>query len=353
MCETGKEVDKHCPIADGPCPGHCVFANIMRSVSLGILVLDLERRETLFANASVRQSLAMAGISPDHETLRALFVPEAPWRAEAELARDTLRAGNHLLGYTTYGARGYAWIFLRDITEKARLEAIAESVETMSNIGYVFSAVRHELGNPINSVKAALSVLRRDLSRLPPERVADYIDRISGEVGRVENLLQSLKSFSMYERPDIRPTDLASVVREFSSLAVEEVRQHGVSVEVIAPEPCWAACDPRVLQQVFLNLFANAADALTDRPDPKIRIFAESVGNLVYVRFVDNGAGMSPSEIEMAFKPFHTSKERGTGLGLVICRKMLTRVGATIGIHSQEGQGTEVTISLSACPPPA
>jgi signal transduction histidine kinase len=96
-----------------------------------------------------------------------------------------------------YGS-GLAWAFF-DITEKSRLESIAEAVETMNNIGYVFSAVRHELGNPINSVKAGLSVLRANIDTFSRSVVIEYVDRLSSELSRVEVLLRSLRNFSMYD----------------------------------------------------------------------------------------------------------------------------------------------------------
>jgi signal transduction histidine kinase len=250
-----------------------------------------------------------------------------------------------------YRARTFAWVLVRDITDKVRLESIAEAVETMNNIGYVFSAVRHELGNPINSIKAALSVLRANLESYSPDTVADYLERIVSEVGRVENLLRSLRSFSLYERPDFQRVEMESFLGSFSQLVAEETEKRGIVLATEAEADCWALCDPRALQQVMLNLFANAADALDGRPEPELRIGATSGDGLVFLRVIDNGEGIPEEQAKDLFKPFYTSKENGTGLGLVISRKMLAKIGGTIAIDSNAGEGTMVTITLPQCEP--
>jgi C4-dicarboxylate-specific signal transduction histidine kinase len=97
---------------------------------------------------------------------------------------------------------------------------------------------------------------------------------------------------------------------------------------------------------VLLNLTTNAADALKDRPRPRIDIMLSREDNRVRIRISDNGRGMNKEQIENIFKPFHTTKPHGTGLGLVIVKKMLTTMEGTIDIASHEGSGTAVTIYL-------
>ena len=97
----------------------------------------------------------------------------------------------------------------------------------MNSIGYVFSAVRHELGNPINSVKAALSVLRTNLDTFPREVVLEYLDRLGSELGRVEDLLRSLRSFSMYEQLEPTPVQLAPFIESFVALSRSDLERRG------------------------------------------------------------------------------------------------------------------------------
>ncbi len=337
-----------CPITGGPCPGQCVFAEVMKTQSLGVVVFDCAADALVFANNATRAILERAGRKADYATLRSLFLPtgEAP-EAPARVHRpDPLRVGSRLLGFTLYRAGRFAWMLVRDVTEKERLESIAEAVESMNNMGYVFSAVRHELGNPINSIKAALSLLRANVDSFPLETVAEYLDRMAAEVGRVENLLRSLKTFSLYERLEIQPVEVGGLLNAFAGLVSAESHRRNLALSVEVAAECWAACDSRAMQQVLLNLFANAVDAVGGRLQPEVRLKASSADGLATIRVEDNGEGMTPEQRRHLFKPFHTTKEAGTGLGLVISRKMVARMSGTIAVDSQEGLGTTVTITL-------
>jgi signal transduction histidine kinase len=343
-------VNPCCPISRLPCPGVCIYADIMESQSLGVVVFDLERGALEFVNRFARELFQRLRRPPDYESLTSLLLSPGP-EGDSDRPARTLRIGSHLLGYTVYRSRSFAWVLVRDITNKARLESIAEAVETMNNIGYVFAAVRHELGNPINSVKAALSVLRANLDTYSGATVAEYLDRIAAEVGRVENLLRSLRSFSLYERPSPRPLELGPFVQQFLKYVADDSRKAGIRFETSLPARCWASCDPRALQQVFLNLYANARDALRQRDRPELRILLSKGDGLVSVRMADNGSGIPEEEVRDLFKPFFTTKESGTGLGLVISRKLLARMGATISVESREGVGTTVHLAFPECAP--
>ncbi len=240
-----------------------------------------------------------------------------------------------------------AVVVFRDVSREERLESIAEAVETMNSLGYVFSTVRHELGNPINSVKMALSVLRQSVRRLPAESVESYLDRSLSELGRVEDLLSSLKSFSLYEDVQVRVVDLADLVSGFAALVRPDFERRGVDL-ALGPSGsgCAAWVDPRALKQVLLNLLANSADALEGRPGARITLSTFSDEGLAGVVVADNGPGLPEEVRSHMFKPFITTKPEGTGLGLVIAKKMVTRMEGTIEIDTGESVGTRVTLTF-------
>ncbi len=235
----------------------------------------------------------------------------------------------------------------RDVTEKLRLESIAESVNTMDNIGYVFSGVRHEIGNPINSAKMSLSVLQRKLDTASKEVVKDYVERTLRELGRVEQLLKNLRNYNLYETPELQSMSLKTFMQKFFQLVTDDFMQKGIVLRHEIHEAAeWVIADPRALQQVLLNLFTNAADALTDSPSPEIKVTIMRKFGQVLLQIADNGCGITEKQQQDLFKPFYTSKPHGTGLGLVIVRKMITRMHGKIEISSVPGQGTIVSISL-------
>lgn len=240
-----------------------------------------------------------------------------------------------------------AVVVFRDVSKEARLESIAAAVETSNSIGHVFSAVRHELGNPVNSVKMALSVLRKNLGRFPLDTVTNYIDRSLTELGRVEDLLVSLKSFSLYEDIKVRDMDLADFIEKLAALARPDFEARGVKLLCsLPPQPIRALADPRALHQILFNLLANASDALAGRPEPTISVRCDSRNGFAEIRLEDNGCGMSEEVRRNLFKPFYTTKPSGTGLGLVITKKMLARMGAAIEVESRSGLGTTVVLAF-------
>jgi PAS domain S-box-containing protein len=235
----------------------------------------------------------------------------------------------------------------RDVTEKLRLESIAESVNTMENIGYVFSGVRHEIGNPINSINMILGILRAKLDALSTEAVRDYLGRMSDQVGRVEYILRSLKSFNLYETQEPRNVQISSFLEKFLLLVRDDFGKKGIVIETAIDSGVRSVhADPRALQQVFLNVLTNAVDAVNGRHDPKIRIFVHGSDGVVRISVRDNGIGIPEDNLKNLFKPFYTTKEQGSGLGLVIVKKLLANMNGTIEIESRKEEGTVVNIAI-------
>ncbi len=237
----------------------------------------------------------------------------------------------------------------RDVTEKSRLEAIAQTVETMNNIGYIFSGVRHEIGNPISSIRMMLDTMRKKQDRLDPDRLAEYLGRLAAEVSKVEYLLATLKNFNMYEGVRPQRVDIADFLDSFFSMIKQDFEKKGVTVvRTVDPKAKILYADTRALQQVLLNIFANASDALQGRHDPRIELSVVKSPGMVRLIVRDNGPGIDPARLNELFKPFQTTKKHGTGLGLVISRKMLARMNGTIQITSELNTGTSVEIVLPA-----
>lgn len=234
-----------------------------------------------------------------------------------------------------------------DITEKKRLEAIAEAANLMENLGYIFSGIRHEIGNPLNSVKMALSVLSMNLEGYPRSTIREFVDRALSEISRVEYLLKALKNFSMFETPDVEPVQITAFMETFKTLVEKDFGNKGIRIRLRMPaDEITVMTDPRAFHQVMLNLITNAADALAESEAPRIDIETSRDNGFVSVTVRDNGSGMTEAELQNAFKPFYTSKVSGTGLGLVIVKKMLSTMGSTIRIDSTLDRGTVVTMTL-------
>ncbi len=234
-----------------------------------------------------------------------------------------------------------------DITDRKRFESIAEAENLMKNIGFVFSGIRHEIGNPINSIKMALSVLKKNLNTFSEEKVKEFVSRTLAEISRVEYLLRTLKNFSLYETPNVQNVQMSAFIEKFLPIAERDLKKKGIRIKTkFSPEAVWGLTDPRALQQVMMNLMVNAAEALEGSDDPRIDISLMKKSGLIQICMQDNGCGMTKDQQNNLFKPFITSKPHGTGLGLVLVKKMLSNMNSTIEMESQEDVGTKAIISI-------
>lgn len=238
-------------------------------------------------------------------------------------------------------------IILTDITERKRMESVIEAANLTENLGYVFSGIRHEIGNPVNSIKMALSVLQRNLLEYDRKTIAEFLDRSLQEISRIEYLLKALKNYSLFESPVVQAIAVAEFMHDFIALIRNDFEQLGIVIRTLLPDrPLTVKADSRALHHVMLNLVTNAVDALQDTTNPQITISSFLKKDMVLIKVDDNGKGVLESDLQHLFKPFYTSKATGTGLGLAIVRKMLASMDGTVDMESYLGIGTTVTIQL-------
>ncbi len=238
----------------------------------------------------------------------------------------------------------------RDVTERSRLESVAHAVDSMNNIGYIFAGVSHELGNPVSAMRMTLDIMKRKFDELPRERLNRFVDDLAGQVQNVEYLLKTLKNFNMYESLEPKQVDLSFFLGSFLSMVKKDFEAKGIAIHcAVAPKARSVYADPRALQQVLLNIFTNAADALEGRDRPKIKLHVSEKSDTVCWRIEDNGRGIEEDRLKDLFKPFYTTKARGTGLGLVIIKKMLSKMDGTVDITSRLNVGTVVELTLPSC----
>lgn len=238
-------------------------------------------------------------------------------------------------------------LILSDITERKRMESVIEAANLTENLGYVFSGIRHEIGNPVNSIKMALSVLQRNLSDYDHKTIAEFLDRSLAEISRIEYLLKALKNYSLFESPVVQNIPVSAFLRDFVALIRNDFQQLNIQIStIIADDELVVCADARALHHVMLNLLTNAADALDKTENPRIAISCYKSGNMVVIKVDDNGKGIPEADLQHLFKPFFTTKTTGTGLGLAIVRKLLTAMHGFITVESYQTVGTTITLIL-------
>ncbi len=343
------------------------YRTIIEAAQEGIWVMDAAER-IIFANERIAGMLGyekgqLLG-RPVTDFIDAELVPEFHARCErrkqgvAEKFDFRLRAadGSDLWVIISSSPRFDAdgeflgWIsMIVDITERRRLESIAEAANLMENTGYIFSGIRHEIANPVATAMITLSVLRKKIKDFREEQIGEYIDRALEQMSRLDFLIKSLKSFNMFEAVKPENVELSGCIEKFLALVRNDAKVKGIKIEYsAAPDTGWAYIDERAFQQVMLNIFTNAIDALEGAVGPRIKISTARVKKLIMVRVEDNGRGMNEKQVRELFKPFATTKPHGTGLGLMIVKKMLSRMQGHIEITSELNMGTMVDIFIPA-----
>jgi C4-dicarboxylate-specific signal transduction histidine kinase len=136
-------------------------------------------------------------------------------------------------------------------------------------------------------------------------------------------------------------------MEKFLLLLSDDFEKRGIAIEIFfEPEAQWGYADPRALQQVMLNIMSNASDAVDGKHSPRILIKVSKVDNKIRIRVTDNGCGILEEQQKKLFSPFFTTKASGTGLGLVIAKKLLSQMNGIIEIKSRRDEGTSVEILI-------
>jgi signal transduction histidine kinase len=229
--------------------------------------------------------------------------------------------------------------------------------DRLASMGRLAAGVGHEINNPLAFILGNLRFVHAELTELmgaPTEEarreMLSALSEASEGAERVRLIVQDLKTLSRPDDVALGPVDLAAVVRGSAKMARHELRDRARLVEEFEGVPAVRANAPR-LGQVFLNLFINAAHAIDPGrvEDNEIRVVAwRSTPDQVTVEVRDTGSGIPPEHLPRVFDPFFTTKPVGvgTGLGLPVCRRIITALGGDIRVESEVGRGTCFVLTL-------
>ena len=236
------------------------------------------------------------------------------------------------------------WLVRRaDNTIRAQRERLVQS-ETFAAIGEMSSAVAHGIRNPLASIRSSAELALDS----PPADWRNSAGDIVEQVDRLESWIRRLLSYSQPLGDKAEPVQVGALVQaSLAGFERELERRHiRASVDIDAPLPPVKA-DALMLEHVFSSLIANAMEAI--ERDGSIGVAVQRDGEHgLRVSVRDDGPGMTSKEIQGAFKPFHTSKPKGIGIGLPLARRIVQRFGGSIALASTPGAGTTVDVLLPA-----
>ena len=310
------------------------FANsemLLNALKEGIVRLDAEGR-VVQSNPAARHLLGMAiedalpmlGTALGKSTKREIAVTYPESRI---LEIQTIPLGDETI------------VFLRDITaEKARSEEELRAGATAA-VRDLASGVAHEIGNPLNAISLSLQLLERQ----HPEEAT--IAECRAQVARLDGILRGFLTALRPSKPDLKPESAAKPLKNCLATLKHQFEEHRITLTVDIPAALPpAAIDLAQIEQVYFNLLKNSLEAMAD--GGAIEIAVRYDDEHVIVSFRDHGAGMTTEQLTHLFEPYRTSKAHGTGLGLMISKRIVTDHGGSIEVESAPGEGSVFTIRL-------
>ncbi len=238
-------------------------------------------------------------------------------------------------------------LILSDVTEeKQTTQELIES-ERLDSVVMLAAGVAHELGNPLNSINIHLQLMRRQLQKLGPDgqKIKTSVEACATEVERLDGIIRHFLEAIRPQPPDLAEVNLLGVLTEVLELQRQELEDSGISVEVdVVSQPPPVLADRQQLKQVFFNVIKNAMEAMTR--GGRLRIEARGDDAWAYLAFTDTGVGIAPEDLPRVFQPYFSTKGGGHGLGMMIVQRILRGHGGQIGLESQPGRGTTVTLQF-------
>lgn len=324
---------------------------IVDSMTSGLVTLDPAGAVT-YVNRAAEQMIglgdAQARGRPVAELLPAVQANAGRDEIEVENARgERLRVGYSSFPLCGRGGQviGSAVIF-QDLTRLRAMEDAVQRTERLADLGRVAAGLAHELRNPLASMSGSIELLRgRSPAGEDDRRLMDIVLR---EAERLNGLVSEFLQFA--RPPPLRrePADLATVLGETLRVFRHDPAAAGLAIEeALAPSP--ADCDPGQVRQVAWNLLVNAAQAIAGGGrGGRIRVACRTEGEEAVLEVEDDGPGIAAADRERIFLPFHTTKERGTGLGLATVHRIVDAHGGRVIVESRPGAGARFTVHLPA-----
>lgn len=332
---------------------------ILESIDVGVLAVNNQLMVTVY-NKAAEQTLKVPREKVINQNINTVFPPEAE---EHYFIQKTVLLGkefNEIHIKKTLGEPGELIVSTRclydqkarttgavsvfkDITKMRRLEKEMQRTERLSIIGELAAGIAHEIKNPICVIKGLIEMMEDQKDQLPDP---EDLQIIRQETERVEKIIQEYLQLAKPSEPLFSQVDLNQVVGDVQSLMKSFAKFNGVKIVTqLDPSLPKVQADILQLKQVLINITKNGIEAMNGSGSLEIitKVFQDQ---MVEINVKDKGCGMPQEVLENLGTPFLTTKEEGTGLGLMVSYKIIEKHHGKIRVTSQKGEGTEFTLLL-------
>jgi two-component system, NtrC family, sensor kinase len=339
--------------------------NIVESINVGVMALDMEDRIESW-NSQMEVMYALPRWQALTQPLKNVF----PVEFVEEFYRVRQNAGiNNLYKFRMQTPAGETrtvnvaiaplvtrqfqvigrLVIMDDITERVELESQLSQADKLTSIGLLAAGVAHEVNTPLAVISSYTQMLAKQLQGDPQK--SGLLDKITRQTFRASEIVNNLLNFSRTSGTEFANVDINKVILDTLALLEHQFKVAKIQVQSdLTPGISAIQGNPGRLQQVFLNLFLNAKDAM---PGGGRLTVATSNGEMVSVRVTDTGSGIAPEHIQRIYDPFFTTKtspkegqNRGTGLGLSVTYGIIQEHAGKIRVESDPGAGTTFALDF-------
>ena len=339
--------------------------NIVESINVGVMALDMEDRIESW-NAQMEVMYALPRWQALTQPVRTVF----PAEFVEEFYRVRQNAGiNNLYKFRLKTPAGETrtvnvaiaplvtrkfqvigrLVIMDDITERVELEGQLSQADKLSSIGLLAAGVAHEVNTPLAVISSYTQMLAKQLQGDPQK--SGLLEKITRQTFRASEIVNNLLNFSRTSGTEFADVDVNKVITDTLALLEHQFKTAKIQVRSeLTPAISAIQGNPGRLQQVFLNLFLNAKDAM---PGGGTLNDATTNGDMVSVRVTDSGSGIAPENVHRIYDPFFTTKtapkegqSRGTGLGLAVTYGIIQEHAGKIRVESKPGSGTTFALDF-------
>jgi two-component system sporulation sensor kinase A len=227
----------------------------------------------------------------------------------------------------------------RDITESKRTEEFLKKSDKLNVVGQLAAGLAHEIRNPLTSLRGFIQMLK-------PVSKKEHYDIMISELDRINSIISEFLAIAKPDGVNFKNNDIGLIIKNVISLLESQAILHSIQIHVdLKSSLPLIFCSEVQIKQVFVNILKNAIEAMPNGGEIHINAFVHK-NNFVLIQFIDQGAGIPEYMMRRVGEPFFTTKDYGTGLGLMMCYKIVESHQGSISIQSSPGKGTIVDVLL-------
>ena len=336
------------------------YESVFSSLREGVLVVDAAGT-TVYANEAVARLTGFDGAKAKGRPVRHilpdwdwdnLLAPSGEgqgWTRQASCEIEVTYPERRILEIQATPSANGTVLLVRDVTLARAQEESARETSRTDAVRDLAAGVAHEIGNPLNAISLNLQLLAREFRREPDEerrtRLLHDIATSQKEVKRLEGIIKGFLSALRPAKLNLVPGSILDPLTNTLDALKAQFEDRRIQTQLNLPTALpTVLVDHAQMEQVFFNLVKNAIEAMKDGGSLDIEVAADDRD--VHVVFRDNGTGMDAATLAHIFEPYQTSKEQGSGLGLMLSRRIVHAHGGEIDVESKPGAGTAFTVRI-------